>query len=130
MWNLKYDIDELIYKTETDIQNRPVVAKGEVGICSYNLLSIEWINNKVLLYSTGNYIQYPLVNYHEKEYEKEHVILLLLFSHYVMSNSCDPLDCSLPGFSVHGISQARILEWVAISFIYNTYTIVTVVDKF
>ena len=29
---------------------------------------------------------------------------------------CDPVDCSLPGFSVHGILQARILEWVAISF--------------
>ena len=25
---------------------------------------------------------------------------------------CDPVDCSLPGFSVHGILQARILEWV------------------
>ena len=29
---------------------------------------------------------------------------------------CDPLDCSLPGSSLHGIFQARILEWVAISF--------------
>ena len=29
---------------------------------------------------------------------------------------CDPMDCSAPGSSVHGISQARILEWVAISF--------------
>ena len=29
---------------------------------------------------------------------------------------CDPVDCSLPGSSVHGISQARILGWVAISF--------------
>ena len=29
---------------------------------------------------------------------------------------CDPMDCRLPGFSVHGIFQARILEWVAISF--------------
>ena len=29
---------------------------------------------------------------------------------------CDPTDCSLPGFSIHGIFQARILEWVAISF--------------
>ena len=28
----------------------------------------------------------------------------------------DPVDCSLPGSSVPGISQARILEWVAISF--------------
>ena len=29
---------------------------------------------------------------------------------------CDPIDCSLPGSSVHGIFQARILEWVAISY--------------
>ena len=29
---------------------------------------------------------------------------------------CDPMDCSLPGSSVHGILQARILEWVAIFF--------------
>ena len=29
---------------------------------------------------------------------------------------CDPKDCSLPGSSVHGIFQARVLEWVAISF--------------
>ena len=28
----------------------------------------------------------------------------------------DPMDCSWPGFSVHGISQARILEWVEIPF--------------
>ena len=28
----------------------------------------------------------------------------------------DPMDCSLPGSSVHGILQARILEWFAISF--------------
>jgi len=30
---------------------------------------------------------------------------------------CNPMDCSLPGFSVHGIFQARVLEWVAISYI-------------
>ena len=29
---------------------------------------------------------------------------------------CDPMDCSLPGFSVHGIFQARVPEWVAFSF--------------
>ena len=29
---------------------------------------------------------------------------------------CNPMDCSLPGSSVHGIFQARILEWVVISF--------------
>ena len=30
---------------------------------------------------------------------------------------CDPMDCSLPGSSVHGILQARVLEWVAVSFL-------------
>ena len=29
---------------------------------------------------------------------------------------CNPMDCSLPGSSIHGIFQARILEWVAVSF--------------
>ena len=33
-----------------------------------------------------------------------------------MSNSCDPVDCSLPGSSAQGLLQARTLEWVAISF--------------
>ena len=28
----------------------------------------------------------------------------------------DPMDCSLPGFSTHGIFQARVLEWGAIAF--------------
>ncbi|KAI4548518.1 hypothetical protein MG293_000848 [Ovis ammon polii] len=29
---------------------------------------------------------------------------------------CDPVDCSPPGSCVHGILQARVLEWVAVSF--------------
>ena len=63
-----------------DIENRLVVAKGEgggrgmdwefeVGRCK--LLHLEWINNKVLIYSTGNYIQYPVINHNGKEYKKE-----------------------------------------------------------
>ena len=31
-------------------------------------------------------------------------------------NLSDPMDCSLPGSSVHGIFQARVLEWGAIAF--------------
>ena len=29
---------------------------------------------------------------------------------------CDPMECSLSGSSIHGIFQARVLEWIAISF--------------
>ena len=38
------------------------------------------------------------------------------WSHSVVSDSLQPVDCSPPSSSVHGILQARILEWVAISF--------------
>ena len=34
----------------------------------------------------------------------------------------DPMDCSLPGSSVHGIFQARVLEWLAIAFKIYIYT--------
>ena len=43
-------------------------------------------------------------------------IFLCVLSHSVVSNSCVPIDCSPPVSSVHGILQAKILEWVAISF--------------
>ena len=42
-----------------------------------------------------------------------HACMLSRFSHVQL---CDPMKCSPPGSSVHGILQARILEWVAISF--------------
>ena len=42
----------------------------EFGISRCKLLHIEWVNNKVLLYSTGNYIQHPVINHNGKEYEK------------------------------------------------------------
>ena len=37
----------------------------------------------------------------------------------------DPMDCSLPGSSVHGIFQARVLEWGAITFSAFIYLSVT-----
>ena len=41
------------------------------------------------------------------------VVQCAVLSRSVVSNSCDPMNCSLPDVSVHGILQARILEWVA-----------------
>ena len=65
-----------------DVENRLVVAKGvgagggmegEVGGSRCELLYTEWINNKVLLYSTENYIQHPMINHNGKEYKKENI---------------------------------------------------------
>ena len=41
------------------------------------LLYIEWINSKVLLYSTGNYIQYPVIKYNGKEYKKKYIYICI-----------------------------------------------------
>ena len=67
------------------MENRLVVAKvggggdtgggkdWEFGISRCKLLYTGYINNKVLQYSTGNYIQYPVINHNGKEYEKEYI---------------------------------------------------------
>jgi len=41
----------------------------------------------------------------------------------------DPMDCSLPGSSVHGIFQARILEWVSIAFSQDVTELLQFHDK-
>ena len=47
-----------------------------LGLADANLY-IGWINNKVLLNSIGNYIQYPVVNHQGKEYEKEQIYICI-----------------------------------------------------
>ena len=49
----------------------------EFGISRCKLLYIEWINNKVLLYSRENYIQYPVINHNGKEYFKNIYIYII-----------------------------------------------------
>ena len=70
-----YDTIEVTDETETYVENRLVIAKGvggkgglfwKFGTSRYKLLHTEWINSKVQLYSTENYIQYPITN-NEKE---------------------------------------------------------------
>ena len=48
---------------------------GEFEINRCKLLYIEWINNKVLLYSLENYIHYSVVNHNGKEYAKEYMYI-------------------------------------------------------
>ena len=42
---------------------------------------------------------------------------------------CDPMDCSLPGSSIHGIFQARVLEWDTIAFSDNRHAAATAAAK-
>ena len=84
---MTWSIYNVLYNSLTDTENGLVVAKGEVGrggidwefgIGRYKLLYTKWINNKTLLYSTGNYIQYPVINHNGKGYEKIYICVTLL----------------------------------------------------
>ena len=41
--------------------------------------------------------------------------------HHLCLTLCDPVNCSLPGSSVHGILQTRILEWVAMPSFHRNF---------
>ena len=97
-----------------------------MGLAKGKLLYTGGISNKVLVYKTGNYIQYPVTKHNVKEHEKEYVcvyIYIHIHIHAAAAKSlqscltlCNPTDCGPPGSPVPGILQARTLEWVAISF--------------
>ena len=100
----------------------------------YTLIYSKWITNKVLLYSTGNSAQCPVAagmagvwgrmdscKYRTESlgYPPDTITTLLICCACICLSLfrrvwlCNPMDCSLPGSSAHGILQARILEWVA-----------------
>ena len=63
------------YREQTGIAQRDGVGgemEWEVGISRCELLYTEWVNNKVLIYSTENYIQYFLIKHSRKEHKKEY----------------------------------------------------------
>ena len=84
MWHLKYHTNELIYETHLQRTKswlpRERVSRGgiewEFEVSGCKLLYTEWINNKVALYGTGNYIQYPVVNHNGKIYKKNAYICI------------------------------------------------------
>ena len=45
----------------------------EFGVSGCERSYIVWINNKVLLYDTGNYIHYPVINHNGKKNERERI---------------------------------------------------------
>ena len=68
---------------------------------------------------TGLSTQSPYLAYQSSEVEFRQsvcVCVCVCVSHSVVSDCCDPMDCSPPGSSVHGISQASVLEWGVIPF--------------
>ena len=62
--------------------------------------------------------------------QKPMVVFIGLFSAQSWLIPCDPMDCSPPVFSVHQIFQARILDWVAISFSNIVWLLLLLLSRF
>ena len=62
-----------MYGYQRGQQGREEAINQEFGNNMYTLLYIKQITNKDLLYSTGNYIKYPIITYNGKESKKEHI---------------------------------------------------------
>ena len=146
---------------QTHKENRLGTDKGEEEVGEINWefgISRCKLINKILLYNTGNYSQYPVINYMEKNMKKNvciyiqscptvqphrwqptrlprpwdapskntgmgchflHQCMKVKSENEVVQSSLtlnNPMDFSLPGSSIHGIFQARVLEWGAIAF--------------
>ena len=78
------------------------------GQLKYRLCLLCDASHPALVPSSPGWPQELFVNVQESESESEVAQSCMTL--------CDPMDCSPPGSSIHGILQARVLEWVAISF--------------
>ena len=129
----KYINDEndiCLYITGTGLINAAAAvgfALSENGSCLEKMHIVNLFHgiDHILTHSLGNLFLsltiypeqlYLLLHYTSSFYGCQIIysIITCMSSHSVVSD-CDPRDWSLPGSCVHGISQARLLKWVAIS---------------
>ena len=87
----------------------PEIEPESAALQAHSLLLSRWRSSFEKIGRKGLDHQPKVSKAGKEEEERSEVTQLCL-------TLCDPMDCSLPGFSVHGIFQARVLEWGAISF--------------
>ena len=73
-------------------REQTLVIKGggmgwEFGISRWKGYYIGWINSQVLLFSTGKYVQHPVINHNGKEYEKQIYIYIYVYIYTYMTES-------------------------------------------
>ena len=98
LMKVKEESEKVVLKL--NIQKTKIMASGP--ITSLEIMGKQWKQCRTLFFWAPKSLQMVI----ETESEVAQSCSIL----------CDPVDCSLLGFSIHGIFQARELEWIAISF--------------
>ena len=123
------EIEDLLPERNLKVSSLAISLENPVS-SKTPLILVKWIK-----FLSTFFISPPFLNYVENTHHKALFLELRYDSHQRQmetfaplhasvnvwyAQSCptlrDPLDCSPPGFSVHGIFQARILDWVALSY--------------
>ena len=97
---------------------------GNLKLLGFQLLYLIWFNIKlalVFIICSNRFLSKLLICYlkNKQACHPADTFVDCKYFWYILQSCptlCDPMDCSLSGSSVHGIFQARVLEWVAISF--------------
>ena len=77
MTQINLSMKQTLRYREKNVGHQGEGTDWKFGVNRCKLLFIECINNKVLLYSTGNYIQYPVISQNEVEYEKGYMYVFI-----------------------------------------------------
>ena len=97
------------------VQENPTCHRATKAAChNYWLCSRAWSRNSAYALQLLK-PQHPRAPAPQQEKPSQVLSLCVCTQLLLCLTLCDPMDCSPPGSSVHGIFQARILEWVAIS---------------
>ena len=88
---------------------RSLISKCQQGLFLQRPLSLA--NSCLHMFSPSEPMYVPISSLYDASYTE-----LVCVSHSVVSDSLHTMDCSLPGSSVHGIFQSKILEWAVILF--------------
>ena len=98
--------------------------KLNLKLLGFQLLYLIWFNIKlalVFIICSNRFLSKLLICYlkNKQACHPADTFVDCKYFWYILQSCptlCDPMDCSLSGSSVHGIFQARVLEWIAISF--------------
>ena len=85
-----------------------------------------WVSPSSISKGSFSYLPFPLFPFRTKGHSSQKrkqrhcraciCVCVYALSHSVMTDFCDPMNCSPPRSSFHSISQVRVLEWVVISY--------------